>query len=216
MSGQPPSDGLVLRRWFYAYAVGLAAVLAAQDFGLFPVSWSMMTVYFFYMAIACTFCPVPTAWFVMYMAGMAEWNPLLVTVVGTVGTGLANLTDYYILTFLLRQRRIGIVRTTRWYKRAEAWFERQPFWTLTAASFIPIPIDVVRLLAISARYSRLKFAAASLIGRAPRYAALAYLAQQLKKSQLPLVIVAVLAGTIIYGISRGLPRLIQQAKAARK
>jgi putative ABC transport system ATP-binding protein len=205
------SDGLSLRRWFYPYAGGLAALLAAQNLGLLPFSWSLLTVYFFYMAVACTFCPVPTAWFVMSMA--TQWNPLLVTVIGTVGTGLANLTDYHILTFLLRRRRMAVVRTTRWYRKAEGWFRRAPFWTLAAASFLPIPVDAVRLLAIGARYPRLRFALASLVGRAPRYAVLAYLADQLNMGTQ--AILAVMAATVILGISRGLPRLIRQVRAAR-
>jgi len=204
-------DGLALRRWFYPYVGALAALLAAQGAGFLPVRFSILTVYFVYMALAGTFCPLPTAAPVMYVATM--WNPLLVTLLGTVGTGLANLHDYHILTFLLRRKRIALLRQTRWYVRAEAWFRRAPFVTLAAASFLPIPVDVVRLLAISARYPRLRFALASVVGRAPRYAMLAYLADGLNMSIQTILLV--LAATVLFGLTRGLPRLIRQIHAAR-
>ena len=67
--------------------------------------------------------------------------------------------------------------------------------------------------AIGSRYPRLKFALASVVGRAPRYAAITYLASQLKPGRRE--ILALLAATVIFGISRGLPRLIKQMRAAR-
>lgn len=204
-------DGLALRRWFYPYVAVLTGLLALQWVEAIPVEYSLLTVYFVYMALACTFLPLPTAWVVMLMA--ATWDPLLVTAVGTVGTGVANLHDYHVLTFLLRRRRIGVVRSRGWYRRAEAWFRRAPFWTLAAASFLPIPVDVVRLLAIGARYPRLRFALASVIGRAPRYALLAYLADALDAGLKTALLV--LAATIILGITRGLPRLIRQVRENR-
>ena len=223
-AGQPPApdtwhpapdlraDRLALRRWFYPYVGFLAALLAAQGLGVLPVRLSLLSVFFVYMALACTFMPLPTAAPVMYTATV--WNPLLVTVLGTVGTGLANLHDYYVLTYLLRRRRIAVVRSKGWYARAEAWFWRAPFATLAAASFLPIPVDVVRLLAISSQYPRLKFALAGVLGRAPRYAMLAYLADRLDLSVQAILLV--LAATIILGVTRGLPRLIRQVRAARE
>ena len=203
--GTHRTDALALRRWFYPYVGALAGLMALQAAGLLPVRWSLLTIYFVYMSLASTFCPLPTAAPVMYAA--TRWDPLLVTLLGTLGTGLANLQDYHVLTYLLRRKRIGVLRHRGWYLRAEAWFQRAPFATLAAASFLPIPVDVVRLLAIAARYPRLRFALASVVGRAPRYAMLACLADRLQMSVQAILLV--LAGTVLLGISRGLPRLIR-------
>lgn len=215
--GGHESNGPALRRWFYPYVAFLAALLIAQWLGLIPLAYSWLTAYFVYMALACTFLPLPTAWVVMLMTApwhpLLGWHPLVVAGLGTVGTGLANLQDYHVLTYLLQRRRIGAVRTKRWYKRAEAWFYRAPFATLAAASFLPIPVDVVRLLAIGGRYPRPRFVLASVVGRVPRYVLLAYLGAQ--PFMTLRTILLILAATIILGLSRGLPRLIQQVRATR-
>jgi uncharacterized membrane protein YdjX (TVP38/TMEM64 family) len=95
------------------------------------------------------------------------------------------------------------VRATGLYRRVAKWYNRAPFATLAAASFLPIPIDFVRLLAISEGYSRWKFALGSLVGRWPRYLALAVLADQFKLGwQWVLGIAGV---TVVFGLWRGLP-----------
>jgi uncharacterized membrane protein YdjX (TVP38/TMEM64 family) len=96
-----------------------------------------------------------------------------VALVGAAGTALANLNDYYLLSYFFEFDRVKRIRRRRGYRRAVAWFDRAPFLTLTLFSFVPIPVDVVRLLAISRRYSRVRFTAASFLGRLPRYYILA-------------------------------------------
>ncbi|HJZ13086.1 MAG TPA: hypothetical protein VJ521_13100, partial [Acidobacteriota bacterium] len=51
--------------------------------------------------------------------------------------------------------------------------------TLSVATFLPIPIDVVRLLAISRAYPFVKYVLATFTGRFPRYLILAYLGREL-------------------------------------
>jgi len=161
-----------------------------------PVRYANLAGYFLYMSIACTFFPLNTLWIVLWMA--TQFPAWLVAVVGAVGTSVANLNDYYLLSYLFEFDRVKRLRRRRSYQRAVAWFDRAPFLTLAAFSFLPIPVDVVRLLAISRRYSRARFTAATFLGRLPRYV---ILAQGWRWLGLPnwaiLVVVGVVAGLFL-------------------
>jgi membrane protein YqaA with SNARE-associated domain len=72
------------------------------------------------------------------------------------------------------------VRTTKTYALAVRWFDKAPFIILSIATFLPISVDVVRLLAIYRRYSRKLFALATFVGRWPRYLILALIGKELQ------------------------------------
>jgi membrane protein YqaA with SNARE-associated domain len=199
------------RAWFYSFVLLLGAiVLGTQqpEFQVWPVLH--LSLLFAYMSLACTFCPWPTAWLIMAASGTYAIPPLLVATVATVGTCVANLHDYYVVTFLYRYQPVRRIRKTRLYERAAKWFDRAPFVTLTAASFLPIPIDVVRLLAISQGYPRGWFTLASAVGRWPRYFALAYFAEQFNVGWQ--LILAVLGITVVIGLWGGVPRLVRSLR----
>jgi len=207
---------LNFRAWFYPFVAAFAAMvlLARQPAGRYGTlpAWSLLLAY---MSLACTFWPWPTTWLVMFAAvpdGLGL-DPVAIAGVCTLGTCIANLHDYYLVTFLYRYRPVRKIRRTRLYQRAATWFDRAPFATLTAASFLPIPIDVVRLLAISQGYPRWRFVAASALGRGPRYLLLAVLAERFSLGWQ--WILAVLVATVLVGLWRGVPRIARTLKAFR-
>ncbi len=178
-------------------ALGLIALAAKTDAPWAQKAW-LLPLYLFYLSLCCTFFPAPTAWIVLMMAspmiglissdaisaaaGMREsaaqitaaiLTVLVVAVTGAVGTMVANLNEYHIFTFLLRYGRVKRIRHTRFYDRAARWFSSGPFALLVMVSFIPIPVDVVRWLAITHRYPRSRYAAAYFLGRLVRYSLLA-------------------------------------------
>jgi len=168
---------------------------------------------FGYLSLACTFLPLPTAWIVIWAAAPTEGgglglDPWLVATIGAAGTAIANLHDYYLVTFLYRYKPVRRIRTKGWYKRVAAWYNRAPFSALAAASFLPIPVDFVRLLAISEGYNRAKFALGSLVGRWPRYLLLAILADAFKLGWQ--WVVGVLGATVVLGLWRGLPPIVRK------
>ncbi len=178
-------DGINLRRWFdlyLAWMIALAVLLligrvyaeAGHRSGLAVLS---LAGYAIYLSLCCTFFPAPTTWAVMLVAsnGLALIEApvprvIAVSLLGALATSMANLNEYHIFTFLLRYRRIGRVRQTRLYRWAEGWFAVSPFTIISVFSFIPIPVDVVRWLAIAYRYSRSRFFGAYMLGRSLRYA----------------------------------------------
>lgn len=185
-------DDLNLRAWFaffVLYMAGLAALaiagLDAYEAGsrVGMAVW-LLALYLFYMSMCCTFFPAPTTWIVMMMASfyvaeelhVRDWTLMRMVVVagvGALGTSMANLNEYHIWTFLLRYGKVAGIRKTRLYAVAARWFAVKPFWTIVLFSFIPIPVDVIRWLAITYRYPRAPYFAAYYLGRWVRYACLA-------------------------------------------
>ena len=183
------ADHVNLRRWFAAFVLWMTALAATgvlsfhrvelghgASLGVWLVALSM-----FYLSLCCLFCPLPTSWVVLLLASdamnLTTSLPLrvaLVSVLCASATAMANLNEYHIVTFLLRYRAVGHIRDMRFYHRAASWFAVAPFVTITAISFIPIPVDVVRVLSIAARYPRIRFAGAYFTGRVFRYALLAF------------------------------------------
>jgi membrane protein YqaA with SNARE-associated domain len=214
--------------WFIPFALVMVPLAAWGVSNLHVTGWTRdalltsvqkvdplarLAIVFSYCSVACTFLPLPTTALVCAAALLdgQHLSPLLLATVlatvCTVGTCAANLHDYYLLTALYRYGRVRKVRQKKLYERFARWFRRSPFWTLVAASFIPIPVDVVRLMAISEGYSRVRFTAASFIGRWPRYFLLALFTKQFNLGWQ--AVLAVLAITAILALSRGVPKLIQ-------
>jgi membrane protein YqaA with SNARE-associated domain len=194
------------RRWIASFAAFLAVagilyLLSREVESL--ARFEVQLVLLLYTSVACTFLPLPTAWIILWAA--RETDPISASLIGVAGTCIANLHDYYIFNFLFGLDRIGKVRSRSFYRSAVKWFERAPFLTLTVASFVPIPIDVVRILAVSTGYSRLRYTLATFTGRLPRYALLAWLGYELKLSNR--VILYVFIATVLIGAVKGLAKL---------
>jgi len=191
----PPAnreDGLNLRRWFIGFVTWLIALTIIARVGLISYEagsrmgmalW-LVALYMFYLSLCCTFFPAPTTWIVMMLASdyvaaeLGVQHHLIgrMVVVASVGawcTAMANLNEYHIFTFLLRYGNVAKIRRTRLYAVAARWFGIRPFWTIVLFSFIPIPVDVLRWLAITYRYPRVPFFLAYYLGRWVRYAGLA-------------------------------------------
>lgn len=186
-------DACNLRAWFAGYLLWLGLLTGGALWGLAEVDrvdstigWCvwLLSLYAFYMSLCCTFFPAPTTWFVLLVAsdavavriGLADgWaaRAAVVATLGALSTGLANLNEYHVFTYLLRYRRVARLKQMRVYKTAANWFATSPFAVIVLFAFIPISVDVVRWLAITFRYPRLRFFAAYFAGRWARYAMLA-------------------------------------------
>lgn len=179
-----------MRLWFaiyLAWLIGLALVFQAAftRFELGDLSamryWALAGMGI-YMSLCNIFMPMPTTWIVMLVASegvlpgvSAAGRILLVGSLGALSTAMANLNEYHLLGYFLRARLVRRIRRARVVEWAVRWFDISPFQTLTLISFIPIPVDVVRWLAILRQYPRLRFAGAYFAGRWLRYAGLASL-----------------------------------------
>jgi membrane protein YqaA with SNARE-associated domain len=200
------------RAWLAGFAAFLAVnagLLAWARAAPRALELEVLAALLLYTSLACTFLPLPTAWIVLW-AGR-ELGPAPVAVVATLGTCIANLHDWHIVRGLCGVGHVRRARETRLYARAVAWFRRAPFLALSMASFLPLPIDAVRLLAASEAYPRWRYVLATFAGRLPRYGALAFLGHELRLSNR--AIAAVLIAVVAIGAAKGLLGLRERARA---
>ncbi len=149
---------------------------------------SILFDFFLYMTLACQFFPIPSLPPIAFTAKL--FSPLLVAFFGSVGTCIANLNDYAILGLLFRHHKVRKIRDINTYRKLLDFFDRHSFVTLSGAAFLPIPIDVIRLLAISRVYPYWKYVGATFVGRFPRYLLLAYLGKELPTKYVLVLFVA--------------------------
>lgn len=226
-------DDIRLRRWFTVYGAFLLAmavpmvllvVAKSMSFREFVADFRTMDAaikllaFAIYMSVCSTFIPLPTGPIVAAIAlaecavGSNVWTTsLLVAGVGAAASTIANLNDYHLFTWLLRSQRIRRVRETRLYHASARWFARAPFAILVVFNILPIPIDVIRVLATTYRYSRLPFAAANFVGRFVRYAIIAAITYQL--GQRGWISVVVLTGiAMILLVERLIRKFLRQRR----
>jgi len=194
------ADGVSVGRWFAFYGLCLLVAGAALVVLLSREQWSWaewldrpgqllatvspaakLLAFGIYISLCCTFLPLPANWMVAAVAmrqtavAPSLWaTTALVAAVGALASTLANLNDYHLFTWMLRHRWIGKVRDTRMYRLSARWFARSPFFLLVIFNIIPIPVDVIRMLATTYRYPRLPFAGANFAGRLLRYGVIAW------------------------------------------
>ncbi|MCX6356492.1 MAG: hypothetical protein NT045_01210 [Candidatus Aureabacteria bacterium] len=192
-------------RWFVGFGIYVLALslllIWARETG--RGSLGNLFSFMIFVSFACQFCPLPII--PVFLAIARDHNPFLIALLGSLATCVANLHDYYILNSLMRWERLGRAKASPWYARAVYWFEWSPFWALAVANLLPLPIDVVRLLAISTGYSRIPFTLATLVGRYPRYLILALLGYSLQLSNT--WILTILGATLLIALLKSLPKL---------
>ena len=198
-------DNISVSRWFAFYALGLAATCVplglmishegwtwqqwrADPFAVLastPIAVKLLT-FGVYISLCCTFLPLPTSGVVSAVAmktvavGPDVWTTTLaVAALGAAASTVANLNDYHLFTLALRSRRIAKLRQTRLYHTAARWFARSPFYLVTLFNVLPIPVDVVGMLATTYRYPRVPFAAENFVGRFIRYGVIAFVTYKL-------------------------------------
>lgn len=233
------ADGISISRWFIAYGLMVSAVccllwLTADNQWSTPESWNAfgqmvartpavfkLTVFGIYISLCCTFMPLPTSPIVAAVAtqeaavgtGLGD-TVLLVALVGAFGSTIANLHDYHIFTWLLRSNRIARVRNTKLYDVSARWFARSPFFLLMVFNVLPIPIDVVRMLATTSRYPRKRFAVANFIGRFIRYMVIAFVTFHWNLGWMAVVGLLALATVLV--ASKAIPAIMKKVFKPRQ
>ncbi len=229
-------DGVSVSRWFVFYGAALAVscvllgLMAAGYAGFgqgvrvwfeqLPAGVKLLGLGI-YLSLCCTFLPLPTGWIIAAVASRAAavgpdvWTTvLLVAAVGAAGSTVANLNDYHLMTLMLRHRKIGRIRGTRTVRAAMRWFSRAPFFILVVFNVVPIPVDVIRMLATTYRYPRLKFAGANFIGRFVRYGVIAFVTYWFALDWI--AVVALLAVAVVLGGGRLIKALLSGSAEKNK
>ncbi len=235
----PARDGVSVRRWFalyglYLLAAGLPLAVLVWQQGWTWQHWRAdpwaalaatgpaikLLALAIYISLCCTFLPLPANGMIaaVAMRNVAVcpdvWTTTLaVAAVGALGSTIANLNDYHLFTLLLRSRRIGGVRNTRLYRVSAAWFARSPFFLVTLFNVLPIPVDVVRMLATTHRYGRLPFAAANFVGRFIRFGVFAFVTYSMGE-QGKWVVLGLLGVAVVLAAGKALPAALRAVRTA--
>lgn len=228
-----------MRKWFaiyglYLLAAGLPLAVLASGQGWTWQQWRAepmavlattspavkLLAFAIYISLCCTFLPLPTNVIVAAVAmrnvavGADVWTTTLaVAAVGAIASTMANLNDYHLFTWILRSRRIGKLRDTKLYHVSARWFERSPFFLVTLFNILPIPIDVVRMLATTYRYPRLPYAAANFVGRFIRYGVIAFVTYSMG-NQGPWVVLGLLGVAVVLGAGKAVPIALRKIRPA--
>jgi membrane protein YqaA with SNARE-associated domain len=123
--------------------------------------------------------PFPIEPPLLYLAKSHE--PLLIAMLASLGSLLAGCFDFLLLRpFLSHDKVRSRYKDTRIYRKASRFFLASPFLFLVVAHLTPIPFYPFKLLSIAAGYRFWKYEAAIVLGRVPRYIALAWFGHALQ------------------------------------
>jgi len=160
------------------------------------------------MTFACTFFPLPTPQIIMDYGGI--FDPIMVAMVGAIGTCVAGLIDYTVITYIFKVKKVAKLKQTKTYKYCAWFYNKVAFISLVIAGFTPIPFDLFRFLAAATKYNRGKYVLSIFIGRAPRYYLLA------KLQHLLLIPRSILIGSIPLILIIGLIRVLWNRRIQKK
>lgn len=149
-------------------ALAGAAILACAP--RFAGAWLLAL----YCIPANSILPIPHEPGVLFVA--PYYAPIWCALAATAGSVVASFSDYAIVEGALRRPRIAALRDRGVVGWAVRWMRRAPFAIVVACSLVPLlPISIVRALAPAAGYPIGRYLAAQLVGRLPRFYALAWL-----------------------------------------
>ena len=123
--------------------------------------------FFWYSSPGNSFMLLPHEPAVVYMGAL--YPPVVVAVVGGLATMVAATVDYVVIRRILQLRRVAPIKETRVFTTAVRLFSWQPWWTIVAFAFSPVPFYPVRVLAPGANYPMARYVSAVVVGRVPRY-----------------------------------------------
>jgi membrane protein YqaA with SNARE-associated domain len=132
------------------------------------------------------------------------YPPEVVATVGTFSCCVAIILDYWLIGWFVSRR---LVREqfdkSRAYEIAQRIFRKAPFLLILVSALAPVPFYPVKILAIANDYSIVRFIAALIIGRWPRFYLLAIGGQKVNPPNRVLLYVGIGLGVLaLYQIWR--------------
>jgi membrane protein YqaA with SNARE-associated domain len=182
--------------------MALAAVVAAFAAAIAP-DWRGLVLYGLYAIPAHLLISfMPHEPYLLYAAKL--FDPRVVAAVGTVACLIAIAIDYWLIGWVVRHHLVAPrLEQSKSFKTAERWFRKAPFLLIAASAFFPVPFYPTKILAIAADYSIVRFMAALVIGRFPRFWLLALGGQKVQAPNSALLYAGLgLAAIAAFGVWR--------------
>jgi membrane protein YqaA with SNARE-associated domain len=137
-------------------------------------------------------------------AAANSYPPWIVATVGTLACVVAIILDYWLIGWFVSRR---LVREqfdkSRAYQISQRIFRKAPFLLIVGSALAPVPFYPVKILAIANDYSIIRFIAALIVGRWPRFYLLAVGGQRVNPPNRVLLYVGIGLGVLaLYQIWR--------------
>jgi uncharacterized membrane protein YdjX (TVP38/TMEM64 family) len=103
------------------------------------------------------------------------YSPFWVAAAGTLGSAVASIAMYFLVTKLSKKERVRRIENSRFIKNWKNLAQKLPFLSLVIFNAVPFPADPSRFFAILNKYSIKRYITAISLGRFVRYLLLATL-----------------------------------------
>jgi membrane protein YqaA with SNARE-associated domain len=215
------ADRIAPKRWLAVYAIYILALVVLTIF--IPARYRVLTIGLTYLSLATTLIPLNVTAGVLFMASGAsmpnmlnwlfgspeasarvfgttppDYSPILVALLASMATVMANLADYHAIAWFMRVGKVRRLARTKFYERIAAWFSKAPFFIVLMINLLAVPFGVDRLLAAPRGYHRGKFALAVFLGRFPRYIVVALVGRELKLDWWQIILICVGIGVALF------------------
>ena len=162
-----------------ALAIGLAG--AGAVWMLWP--WLRPVVGYFLYAIPAHLLISFLANEPALLAAAKTAPPGVVAVAGTAGCIVAAILDYALIGWFVNKSFVKReLDDTKVFRAAQRGFARAPFLLILASALLPVPFYPAKILAIAQGYPLARFVAAVVLGRLPRFYALALIGKEVQAS----------------------------------
>jgi membrane protein YqaA with SNARE-associated domain len=121
-----------------------------------------------------TLCNSPFGWFfpmqepILMLYGNL-YHPFVVALTAGIATFMIEIINYQILVPICNLKQLQSFRKKRFYRILEGYFNKIPFIVISFVGFTPLPHAPFRILAVLTKYSVIRYAIATFVGRAPFY-----------------------------------------------
>lgn len=178
------------RSWtYFGLSAAAAAVIAGLSYALFPRYHGALWLALYTIPSHMFVSPFPHEPALLYFS--KTYSATLCALASTAGCLVAGMWDYWLFIPLMHHPRVrSKYEDVGLYQKSIRLFRKSPFWALVLAGATPIPFYPIKFLSLTDRYPLKKYLLALIVGRAPRYWAIAYLGYVFRFPNWSLVLLA--------------------------
>jgi membrane protein YqaA with SNARE-associated domain len=194
------------RRWdIFIRATGLAALICIPLAIYFPSTMPIIWLIVLGVPVTGPLSPIFPAGFEPLIMEVAKYQPVLVVALAALAVYMySEYLNWYVYKWILGLKYLKGFVSKKWVMRATEYFARWPFAAVVVFALTPLPVWVVRILAILDDYSLKRYMSAMAIGRFFRVLIYAWIGMKVKAPSS--ILFAVALGTALIVVVMRLKR----------
>jgi ribonucleoside-triphosphate reductase len=185
---------------YFAASIVVLAVCSLVFYLLYPAERGLLWLALYTIPSHMFISPFSHEPVLLYFA--KYHSAILCAVASLVGCLIAGVWDYWLFIPLMHHPKIRAKYANfSLYQRSVALFRKTPFGALVLVGLTPIPFYPIKFLSFGEKYPLKRYLLALVVGRTPRYWAIAYLGHMLKLPNWSLIVLALalLLVTVVKG-----------------